>query len=249
MRRRKTTVLVGSSPLTRGKPVSVPANEPVGGLIPAHAGKTRPGWRAGGHQGAHPRSRGENLPASWSMLVPPGSSPLTRGKRSPLYPAGHARGLIPAHAGKTSSACGAVWSARAHPRSRGENADASRARPTGHRLIPAHAGKTGMNGSTTTATRAHPRSRGENPAHRMMGVRRAGSSPLTRGKPYRPRRASASTGLIPAHAGKTVLELVGEVHGRAHPRSRGENEDLHLMRECVAGSSPLTRGKLLHGGG
>ena len=36
-------------------------------------------------------------------------------------------GLIPAHAGKTSSACGAVWSARAHPRSRGENTAASTA--------------------------------------------------------------------------------------------------------------------------
>ena len=74
---------------------------------------------------AHPRSRGENAS---DLTVPPraaGSSPLTRGKpRGNLSPPDASR-LIPAHAGKTvESHCdGPV--ARAHPRSRGENAIAA----------------------------------------------------------------------------------------------------------------------------
>ena len=52
---------------------------------------------------AHPRSRGENvdLTAFWDTL--PGSSPLTRGKLEAPGADLTARGLIPAHAGKTAS--------------------------------------------------------------------------------------------------------------------------------------------------
>ena len=52
------------------------------------------------------------------------------------------------------------------------------------------------------------------------------------------------TGLIPAHAGKTVSRggsLAGPV---AHPRSRGENRVSSTFDVCASGSSPLTRGKL-----
>ena len=51
---------LGSSPLTRGKHSDGRDHERVGGLIPAHAGKTW--WRGEGRrgEGAHPRSRGEN---------------------------------------------------------------------------------------------------------------------------------------------------------------------------------------------
>ena len=51
------------------------------------------------------------------------------------------------------------------------------------------------------------------------------------------------TGLIPAHAGKTVGADAGVDASGAHPRSRGENDDDHLHIPSVAGSSPLTRGK------
>ena len=50
-----------------------------------------------------------------------GSSPLTRGKQTIYTPAELAEGLIPAHAGKTSSSAGTSSTAEAHPRSRGEN--------------------------------------------------------------------------------------------------------------------------------
>ena len=111
---------------------------------------------------AHPRSRGENDLFLVSKDDTPGSSPLTRGKRT-KNPGGEVlSGLIPAHAGKTAS-CEA-WCCRwgAHPRSRGENLgydvadwmmEGSSPLTRGKRefkrdetvlvgLIPAHAGKT-----------------------------------------------------------------------------------------------------------
>ena len=50
----------GSSPLTRGKLESLVANQTFGGLIPAHAGKTRFQLLVVFRSQAHPRSRGEN---------------------------------------------------------------------------------------------------------------------------------------------------------------------------------------------
>ena len=55
------------------------------------------------------------------MSAVTGSSPLTRGKRPDADGGGSAQRLIPAHAGKTSSAALASMDAWAHPRSRGEN--------------------------------------------------------------------------------------------------------------------------------
>ena len=156
------TAFHGSSPLTRGKPVSSGGAQVGSRLIPAHAGKTE--WRSGNctRGWAHPRSRGENL------LDPPdgsprrGSSPLTRGKRQSPSQTLPYLGLIPAHAGKTDSFHARLASAAAHPRSRGENFSRPKVTPLlpgsspltrgkpeePHRtvgdggLIPAHAGKT-----------------------------------------------------------------------------------------------------------
>ena len=110
-------------------------------------------------------------------------------------------------------------------------------------LIPAHAGKTPSGRTLNSATWAHPRSRGENDGTTRFNVDSTGSSPLTRGKLQGEFKRDGHGGLIPAHAGKTVLvlEAVG-LHG-AHPRSRGENVwSLRQTRRC-SGSSPLTRGK------
>ena len=153
----------------------------------------------------------------------PGSSPLTRGKRQ-------------RYADQRPASL-------AHPRSRGENlvsqttpgthggssplTRGKRQRWNGPRggigLIPAHAGKTAPLRRVYCETEAHPRSRGENGQRSAAYFAAQGSSPLTRGKPDWRRRRSLGAGLIPAHAGKT---LVGEGDERvhwAHPRSRGEN--------------------------
>ena len=154
--------VVGSSPLTRGKPTSAKRTTGVPGLIPAHAGKTQDGREGGRAAQAHPRSRGENLTPPLTRSLLHGSSPLTRGKRWWKGRSRRDRGLIPAHAGKTLPREEHVPARRAHPRSRGENQCTSFAliarsgsspltrgkqsmrgtRFASRRLIPAHAGKT-----------------------------------------------------------------------------------------------------------
>ena len=90
-------------------------------------------------------------------------------------------------------------------------------------LIPAHAGKTFWKASASSFRGAHPRSRGENAWGAKENVTGTGSSPLTRGKLSTTTRGQFTTGLIPAHAGKTLPAA------------------LRLQKTC--GSSPLTRGK------
>ena len=92
----------GSSPLTRGKHENARLAVLGFGLIPAHAGKTSRMSVAACSAQAHPRSRGENVLASWRLGLCLGSSPLTRGKLHPVEHTADIDGLIPAHAGKTS---------------------------------------------------------------------------------------------------------------------------------------------------
>ena len=91
------------------------------GLIPAHAGKTQVHADDRDVAGAHPRSRGENPLGLITTDGITGSSPLTRGKLGDAGSEGVDRGLIPAHAGKTSGSEDRFALAWAHPRSRGEN--------------------------------------------------------------------------------------------------------------------------------
>ena len=70
----------GSSPLTRGKLVLFFWLGLRGGLIPAHAGKTRERIPRRERDEAHPRSRGENACSRPVRRAGRGSSPLTRGK-------------------------------------------------------------------------------------------------------------------------------------------------------------------------
>ena len=171
--------------------------------------------------------------------------------------------LIPAHAGKTNYLGPSHRLFRAHPRSRGENSSAgyeayslpgssplTRGKP-GHGapscresgLIPAHAGKTFALVLPTCQARAHPRSRGENGSPTRVRLGTSGSSPLTRGKLSKRLNTCITTGLIPAHAGKTTLKTLSLRTCRAHPRSRGENLQCKAQKPTIRGSSPLTRGK------
>ena len=192
-----------------------------------------------------------------------GSSPLTRGKPTPRRSTGRPSGLIPAHAGKTATACTNATTWGAHPRSRGENyrsisdcrselgsSPLTRGKRLPERfsrdwlgLIPAHAGKTGDYRRVPVREGAHPRSRGENMRRCSWVLPGAGSSPLTRGKPLPERGLRLRRGLIPAHAGKTSPSAPGGIASRAHPRSRGENSISIGSASRMPGSSPLTRGK------
>ena len=233
------------------------------GLIPTHAGKTRRFIGTALKRRAHPHSRGENLHLQPHAGAPAGSSPLTRGKPTGEAPPTASRGLIPTHAGKTHPGRPPRGWRGAHPHSRGENVAGGswRRRPAGSSpltrgklrqaqvlqggrgLIPTHAGKTRSTPAPGTGTRAHPHSRGENRAEIADLQTRAGSSPLTRGKPNVRPVERVGGRLIPTHAGKTSERTEYLKRGRAHPHSRGENHSPRELALHTAGSSPLTRGK------
>ena len=217
----------GSSPLTRGKRLAahpvlmrhrlIPAHagktsrvffsSQCGRLIPAHAGKTNAAAASCCVLRAHPRSRGENASAIGIDRLIIGSSPLTRGKHAHQARAHAQRRLIPAHAGKTCMPRSLHPQRSAHPRSRGENVRSTSAWHGLLRLIPAHAGKTVLHEEGLAAAWAHPRSRGENELLKLLFAQGLGSSPLTRGKRCPRQRHGMPTGLIPAHAGKTLPDL------------------------------------------
>ena len=154
--------IVGSSPLTRGKPPRIYCYKAISRLIPAHAGKTTGPCSGEWNQRAHPRSRGENFASKKLRRLCGGSSPLTRGKLLHFCCLSVSAGLIPAHAGKTEMSSSHPPGCRTHPRSRGENDSVAHLRVVivgsspltrGKRswsarswiaigLIPAHAGKT-----------------------------------------------------------------------------------------------------------
>ena len=256
-------IVTGSSPLMRGKRRVWRCLPNDVGLIPAHAGKTRVAAPSAWPRRAHPRSCGENVPEVPHALEDEGSSPLMRGKRSILFEDVETPGLIPAHAGKTSTPTSKPLALRAHPHSCGENvvcfcapsavqgsSPLTRGKlvltgngETELGLIPAHAGKTRSWLARSGRAWAHPRSHGENPSMPGGTYVDEGSSPLTRGKPAAPRGAEVRDGLIPAHAGKTRPRSRRYGTSRAHPHSRGENGCGRTDARVSLGSSPLTRGK------
>ena len=152
---------------------------------------------------AHPRACGENFSTR--------CAPCSR-----LW-------LIPAHAGKTPMPTMRTLYDRAHPRACGENPkdaqwieaqEGSSPRMRGKlvegrsergfpRLIPAHAGKTPSHTNRHPYARAHPRACGENFQTLLKMSLTEGSSPRMRGKRVHQLISRLTTGLIPAHAGKT----------------------------------------------
>ena len=235
--------MVGSSPLTRGKLGLLRGGLLGGRLIPAHAGKTWLQGESGGPGRAHPRSRGENLDARFGGELVLGSSPLTRGKPSGMYPSPPVSGAHPRSRGENASHAPHVTTGTgSSPLTRGKPQRRPRARH-GPGLIPAHAGKTLTFGILRDLAWAHPRSRGENLLITNSSHSAQGSSPLTRGKHGVYAGWAPGIGLIPAHAGKTGSVVPSRREVRAHPRSRGENSMCDVSLVTLIGSSPLTRGK------
>ena len=156
-----------------------------------------------------------------------------------------------------------MWQAQEdHPRSRGEylDVDTASANSTGSSplsrgiraqagqiplrrgIIPALAGNTSNASSPTLMRGDHPRSRGEYAERPRRGVRRDGSSPLSRGIPQTPRWPSRRLGIIPALAGNTCGGSGCGKKPGDHPRSRGEYAETVLIVTHSKGSSPLSRG-------
>ena len=191
-----------------------------------------------------------------------GSSPLARGlhRQDPVSAPG--RGIIPARAGFTPRS--ASWAERNgdHPRSRGVYRIASAKAPWAvgssplarglHPLgrwqrlddgiIPARAGFTRGDDRHHRRHGDHPRSRGVYSGKVRRPPRRRGSSPLARGLPAQPPRASGRPGIIPARAGFTPSWADCPAPVSDHPRSRGVYPAATGSDVPPGGSSPLARG-------
>ena len=150
----------GSSPLARGLPGPVGLLGADPRIIPARAGFTRTGNRAGNTGRDHPRSRGVYMPTIPTRPRTWGSSPLARGLRGDQEAHGEDPGIIPARAGFTTRAAGPSRASGDHPRSRGVYAVAGPVPSLPPRIIPARAGFTSPEGSSTGGPWDHPRSRG-----------------------------------------------------------------------------------------
>ena len=171
-------------------------------------------------------------------------------------------GIIPAHAGLTSSGCTAYRASRDHPRACGAHVPASGfcARRAGSSprmrgslkvvarrvlrpgIIPAHAGLTSRSPTRRQDSRDHPRACGAHSATRALAAAVSGSSPRMRGSLAGFHRSRMYTGIIPAHAGLTSRHQVVCPAHWDHPRACGAHTSTLFGRAYMPGSSPRMRG-------
>ena len=220
---RNRLLLLGSSPLSRGIHTNGDMPGIALGIIPALAGNTRLLEMRVRPARDHPRSRGEYGLSPSAGRVVQGSSPLSRGIHSSYGDWRRIVRIIPALAGNTWPSSAITAQIPDHPRSRGEyfripghvaEHDGSSPLSRGIRrvaarrcarrgIIPALAGNTVAVQPQLLQQPDHPRSRGEYVQLRTGPLTLVGSSPLSRGIPQPPERATEKSGIIPALAGNT----------------------------------------------
>ena len=183
MARQRQKFAKGSSPHTRGAQIAVDEDRLAPGIIPAYAGSTAESFR--------PR------------ILRLGSSPHTRRSSFP-YPFG---GDHPRIRGEHNLAKRTGLPASgSSPHTRGaRRADACR--PPCGRIIPAYAGSTPGPRRGRGWLMDHPRIRGEHHVFWLCRNSNVGSSPHTRGAPYRGPHESIWHGIIPAYAGSTMRNV------------------------------------------
>ncbi len=113
--------LPGSSPHMRGTPELRISSINALGIIPAHAGNTMSAVRYFRRSGDHPRTCGEHLKLVIMQGTPRGSSPHMRGTHKFAFQPPLKGGIIPAHAGNTSSNRPILPRLWDHPRTCGEH--------------------------------------------------------------------------------------------------------------------------------
>ena len=213
----------GSSPQARGTRRYASAGRSRRRFIPAGAGNTGPGYRAGRQGSVHPRRRGEHRVMDGLDIQAIGSSPQARGTPSTTPATRATRRFIPAGAGNTLLVRQGVHTTAVHPRRRGEhdvtcprttalNGSSPQARgtptytqsaPDLNRFIPAGAGNTSGNVDIACDVSVHPRRRGEHGVIDLPLQPVIGSSPQARGTHTAVNPAAGWSRFIPAGAGNT----------------------------------------------
>ena len=252
----------GSSPRMRGSRIVAPYFPHSEGIIPAHAGLTNLVGSTVSTSGDHPRACGAHSGVVRRSDSQKGSSPRMRGSPSSWRNISPSPGIIPAHAGLTSSGCTAYRASRDHPRACGAHdtdtitnrplqgssprmrssrrTDILIARDLG--IIPAHAELTPGDGADEGSRGDHPRACGAHLVGCMACPLSMGSSPRMRGSPFGSSVGSAVGGIIPAHAGLTAVCCFLLFSCRDHPRACGAHPVSPFRCAPRPGSSPRMRG-------
>ena len=110
-------------------------------------------------------------------------------------------------------------------------------------ITPADAGKTFRLSPAKIAAEDHPRGCGENDIENRIFVKKEGSPPRMRGKPWVVAAPARQSRITPADAGKTSSKMTGTHSCRDHPRGCGENCHPLSRRNTASGSPPRMRGK------
>ena len=243
--RRSTGIVrtLGSSPHVRGTRSGEAPHESPNGIIPACAGNTRITSAMTSKTRDHPRMCGEHKGATSFDCCALGSSPHVRGTPRLYRRVRCVRGIIPACAGNTYW-MPLIWRAsRDHPRMCGEHTvpvlfacvrkgSSPHVRgtrdhctcagyPTG--IIPACAGNTSNASSRALTSGDHPRMCGEHLACRVLSRVPTGSSPHVRGTPTIQLSNFFGSGIIPACAGNTGMDVIDHDSNTDHPRMCGEH--------------------------
>ena len=132
------------------------------------------------------------------------------------------------------------------PRVRGEAKQACASRRLAG-IIPAGAGRSSSSPSSFWSRRDHPRGCGEKMATTAPSRRSAGSSPRVRGEVFIQTSFRPFWGIIPAGAGRSLLEFARRSAGWDHPRGCGEKNTSRIIRMLTQGSSPRVRGEVCLG--
>ena len=211
----------GSSPHTRGTPISVECWPKSVRFIPAYAGNAINTAGVPQKGPVHPRIRGERLYCARAAAIRDGSSPHTRGTPLGSHCWRSNPRFIPAYAGNAKSLAPHSSPHSVHPRIRGErgaglsgrggrcgSSPHTRGTQDGrlsslmeNRFIPAYAGNARCLCSQRTPAPVHPRIRGERRVRRPAADLCGGSSPHTRGTPRPRTRCTMAFRFIPAYAG------------------------------------------------
>ena len=196
--------------------------------------------------GDHPRIRGEHQCAGIRLGERSGSSPHTRGAPQSHQAGNAVRGIIPAYAGSTAGRRRRCRGRQDHPRIRGEHRRPVCLGGAGGGSSPHTRGALVSSSGNFHSDTDHPRIRGEHSSWSIFESYGQGSSPHTRGAPTAARPRFWRRGIIPAYAGSTAPRRTGRFGRTDHPRIRGEHRILKKGLSLYGGSSPHTRGALIH---
>ena len=246
-------VVVGPSPRGRGSLYQLARRSARRRSIPAWAGKPAPASARSRAKRVHPRVGGEAAGLAFASVLRAGPSPRGRGSLDSARAAHLNDGSIPAWAGKPRSERCPPASTRVHPRVGGEAVDDHAQRhvlqgpsPRGRGSpsirtgslspigsIPAWAGKPQRRERRSRYHQVHPRVGGEAIAVSFCVSAVEGPSPRGRGSPDAGEHVHATSGSIPAWAGKPWASTSPIGASGVHPRVGGEAVKMPVVTSSV----------------